>query len=134
MPGIEERSVNPRGASEREKTGVSRQQDEEGERKGAKPFTPPQINLSQLVERLKQTDAIGFLTKLTIRSDVLEFKESVDAYRRNGGLSRHLDTLRGQFDGLLLKIMALLDRDPALSKDIYYARESIWRSILEEQL
>jgi len=91
----------------------------------------PEINMDELVERLKETEAIGVFTKLAIRSDVLDFKTSIDSYRKKGELERYLGHLRDHFDGLLLKILALLERDPSLSKDIQHARESIWRSFLE---
>ncbi len=90
-----------------------------------------ELNLDELVERLKKTDAIGILTKLTIRSDVLDFKDIVDSYRERGQLEKHLAELKERFNGLLLKILALLERDPSLSKDIYLARESIWKSFVE---
>lgn len=91
----------------------------------------PEISLDDLVERLKKTEAIGVFTKLAIRSDVLDFKESIDTYRKNGELEKYIGHLRDHFDGLLLKILALLERDPPLSRDIQHARESIWRSFLE---
>ena len=91
----------------------------------------PEINLDELVDRLKNTEAIGLFTKLAIRSDVLDFKTSIDDYRKKGELEHNIAHLRDHFDGLVLKILALLERDPALSKDIHQARESIWRSFLE---
>lgn len=93
--------------------------------------TKPEIGMEELVERLKKTEAIGVFTKLAIRSDVLDFKESIDTYRKKGELEKYVGHLRDHFDGLLLKILALLERDPPLSRDIQHARESIWRSFLE---
>ena len=90
-----------------------------------------EISMDELVERLKKTEAIGVFTKLAIRSDVLDFKESIDTYRKKGELEKYIAHLRDHFDGLLLKILALLERDPPLSRDIQHARESIWRSFLE---
>ncbi|MCF7822065.1 MAG: hypothetical protein K9M17_06450 [Mariprofundaceae bacterium] len=92
---------------------------------------PPEITIEQLTERLKETEAIGFLTKLAIRSDVLDFRQSVESYRKRGSFEANAEKLRGYFNGLLLKILALLERDPALSRDIYLARESIWKSLVE---
>jgi len=89
---------------------------------------PSGLGLEQLVERLKKTEAIGFLTKLAIRSDVLDFKKAVESYRKRG---ENTETLRSRFDGLVLKILALLEHDPDLSKDIHFARESIWKSLVE---
>ena len=89
---------------------------------------PSGIGLEQLVERLKKTEAIGFLTKLAIRADVLDFKNTVESFRKRG---ENTETLRSRFDGLVLKILALLEHDPDLSKEIHFARESIWKSLVE---
>lgn len=91
----------------------------------------PELGLEQLVARLKQTEAIGFFTKLAIRSDVFDFKESVETYRKREMFEENAELLRGRFNGLMLKILALLDSDPALSRDIHLARDSIWKSLVE---
>lgn len=89
-----------------------------------------ELNMEQLIERLKKSDAIGFITKLAIRSDVMDFKERVDGYKKRKELDKRCEELRSHFDGLLLKIMALLERDPQLAKEIYLAKERIWDSIV----
>ena len=101
----------------------------EGVRKA--PVETPEFNLEQLVERLKKTNAIGFLTKLAIRSDVFDFKQSVESYREREMFEENSEELRGRFNGLLLKILALLDSDPVLSRDIHLARDSISKSLVE---
>jgi len=90
----------------------------------------PEITMDQLVERLKATEAIGLFTKLAIRSDVIDFKKSVKLYRKRSAFEKNAKMLKSRFDGLLLKILALLERDPVLSKDIHLARESIWKSLV----
>jgi hypothetical protein len=92
---------------------------------------PPELDLEQLVARLKKTEAIGFLTKLAIRSDVLDFRKSVESYRKRKLFEENAEMFRGHFNGLLLKILALLEHDPVLSRDIHLARESIWKSFVE---
>jgi hypothetical protein len=88
------------------------------------------INMDMLIERLKQTPAIGVFTKLAIRGDILDLKDEIQTYKQKSMLQSKLDDIRARFDGLLIKIMALLQADPALSKDLYTARESIWKSLL----
>ncbi|HKI61830.1 MAG TPA: hypothetical protein VKA31_06005 [Mariprofundaceae bacterium] len=88
------------------------------------------INLDMLIKRLKQTPAIGVFTKLAIRGDILDLKDEIQSYKQKSMLQSKLDDIRARFDGLLIKIMALLQADPALSKDLYTARESIWKSLL----
>ncbi|MDX8397885.1 MAG: hypothetical protein R8K49_06155 [Mariprofundaceae bacterium] len=90
-----------------------------------------EVSLQELIERLKATDAIGFFTKLAIRSDVLDFKSYVRDLRRKKILECEIETVRSNFNGLVLKIIALLEKDPGLSKIIYLARESIFKSIME---
>ncbi len=92
---------------------------------------PPELGLEQLVERLKKTKAIGFLTKLAIRSDVLDFKKSVESYRKRGTFGENTGMLKDRFNGLMLKILTLLERDQTLSRDVHLARESIWKSLVE---
>ena len=91
------------------------------------------ISMDELIERLKGTNAIGFFTKLAIRSDVVGFQNKVKAMRKNNQLKDKVETIKASFNGLLLKIMTLLEKDPNLSKDIYLARDSILKSLLEVQ-
>ncbi|MES0372545.1 MAG: hypothetical protein ABUK11_09750 [Mariprofundaceae bacterium] len=105
---------------------------------GKKPDTiqknsskPAELGIEQLVVRLKKTKAIGLFTKLAIRSDVFDFKEAVESYRKREEFEENSEQLRDRFNGLLLKILALLDSDPVLSKDIHLARDTIWKSLVE---
>lgn len=87
--------------------------------------------MEQLIERLKKTEAIGFITKLAIRSDVMDFKAMVERHRKRNELEKRAQELRSHFDGLLLKILTLLEKDPELSEEIYTAKERIWKSFVE---
>jgi len=89
------------------------------------------LDMDILVERLKQTKAIGFFTKLAIRNDVMDLLALIDTYRKKSLLDARLNDIRARYDGLFLKIVALLEDDPDLSRDIYLARERIWKSLLE---
>lgn len=102
---------------------------ESGKAKGTEAQAKP-FNMDELIERLKKSDAIGFLTKLTLRSDALDLVGMVKAYKEHE--SRYsLADLHARFNGLLLKVLALLSDDPKLSRDISVAREDIWKSLLE---
>lgn len=94
-------------------------------RQTARPF-----GMHTLIERLKKTDALGVFTKLAIRSDALDLMDMVKVYNKHRA-NFSLKELRARFDGLVLKVLALLDDDPKLSRDIYLARERIWKSLLE---
>ncbi len=88
------------------------------------------FDMERLIRRLKESDAIGVFTKLALRSDALDLIELVKAWRRHAD-DLSLRDIRARYEGLLLKVLALLDDDPALSRDISMAREDIWNSLLE---
>lgn len=90
-----------------------------------------QVDFKLLKERLKNTDAIGFFTKLAIRNDIVDLMDKIKKYRKKSLLKIKMKEIRSSFDGLLLKIIALLRDDPILSRDLYVGRESIWESLLE---
>jgi len=97
---------------------------------GQEAGSKPHFNMDVLIERLKKCDVIGVFTKLTLRSDALDLVDEVQAWHKHKDHVTISD-IRARFDGLLLKVLALLDDDPALSTDISMAREDIWRSLLE---
>ncbi len=89
------------------------------------------VDIDTLKTRLKETDAIGVFTKLAIRSDIVGLVEEINRYRKQSKLELKKAEVRANFDGLLLKIVTLLEGDPVLSRDLYVSRESIWKSLLE---
>jgi len=89
------------------------------------------VDFKVLKERLTHTDAIGFFTKLAIRNDIVDLMDKIKQYRKKSILKEKMKEIRASFDGLLLKIIALLEEDPDLSHDLYVGRESIWESLLE---
>lgn len=94
------------------------------------PFQEEQLDMNALIERLKQTKAIGFLTKLALRSDALDLIEMAKQYKRHP-TEDGLKALRSRYEGLVLKVLALLEKDPQLARDIALAREKIWHHLLE---
>jgi len=87
------------------------------------------FNMDMLIERLKKTNALGMFTKLALRSDALDIMDMVKAYNKHRA-KYSVKKLRARFDGLVLKVLALLNDDPGLSRDISLAREDIWKSLL----
>jgi hypothetical protein len=89
------------------------------------------LDLKSLETRLRQTKAIGVLTKLSLKNQVDDLVDRFRAYhRRQGGAT--LADLRRNYDMLLLKALSLLqDSDPSLARDIVKSRAAIW-SILED--
>ena len=91
----------------------------------AKPAAPP-LNLTTLEERLKGTNAIGVLTKITLKNQVDDLLDDFRAYYK-GKLKTTLADLRRSFDMLVLKVLSLLqDSDPSLAAAIAASRDAIW--------
>ena len=89
------------------------------------------VDFEVLKARLKGTHAIGFFTKIAIRNDIVDLMDRIKTYRKHAILRDKIEEIRASFDGLLLKIVALLEDDPDLSRDLYVGRETIWKSLLE---
>lgn len=93
-----------------------------------------EFNLDMLIARLKETDALGVFTKLALKGDVEEIIEMAHEYKSLTALTE-LQSVREQFDGLVLKTITLLnDKDPDLAADMYQARDLVWQSILEVEI
>ncbi len=91
----------------------------------------PTLDLKDLEARLRDTDAIGVMTKLTLKSQVDDLLERFRDYHE-GRAKMQLAELRQPYDSLILKVLALLqDKDPPLAGAIAASRETIW-SILAD--
>ena len=96
------------------------------------------FNIDTLIERMKQTSAIGVISKLSLKNkvdDLLEQAEELKAEQSNSDNSQQKLALREDFEGLILKTVALLNKgeDFTLAEDIYLAREELWKSIMENK-
>ncbi len=90
-----------------------------------KPKAPP-LDLASLEQRLKDTKAIGVLTKITLKNQVDDLLDQFRAYYQ-GKLKIGLADLRRSYDLLVLKVLSLLqDSDQALATAIAASREAIW--------
>jgi hypothetical protein len=87
---------------------------------------PPTLDLQALERRLKDTDAIGVLTKLSLKNQVDDLVERFRAFHA-GQRPPTLGELRPAFDLLLMKVLSLLqDKDGRLARDIDASRDAIW--------
>lgn len=87
---------------------------------------PSQLDLDGLKERLRETEAIGFFTKLELRSQVNDLLDAFRVYHESEGRGT-IAQLHEQYDLLLLKMRTLLqDSDPKLAHAISASRESVW--------
>ena len=87
---------------------------------------PPAMDLTLLEKRLKETPAIGVITKLTLKNQVDDLLTQFKAYYQ-GRAKTTLAQLRQPYDQLILKVLSLLqDGDPPLARAIAESREAIW--------
>ena len=92
----------------------------------AASLAQPSLDLEELEARIRQTNAIGFFTKLELKGQVDDLLDDFrDFHEATGDLS--LDELRERFNLLMLKVLSSLqDEDPELSGDIVVARPALW--------
>ena len=84
------------------------------------------LDLAELEARLKQTKAIGLMTKLSLRNQV---DDLLDEFRQHhsGKPMPTVAELRRSYDLLMMKVLSLLqDHDQQLASDILSSRERIW--------
>jgi hypothetical protein len=87
---------------------------------------PPPLDLALLEKRIKETSAVGVLTKLTLKNQVDDLLERFRAHY-DGRVKTTLAQLRQPYETLILKVLsALQDGDPALAKAVADSREAIW--------
>jgi hypothetical protein len=97
----------------------------------AAPPAAPALDLKSLESRLRETNAIGVMTKLALKNQVDDLLDQFRMFYK-GTLKTTIAELRQAYDRLVLKVLALLqDADPPLAKDIAMSREAIW-SILAD--
>jgi hypothetical protein len=86
----------------------------------------PPLDLRSLEQRLKETQAIGVLTKLSLKNQVDDLVGRFRSFHA-GQRPPTLTQLRPAFELLLMKVLSLLqDHDTALARDINASREAIW--------
>jgi len=90
------------------------------------PPLPSTLDLASLEQRLRDTRAIGVLTKLSLKNQVDDLLNQFRSFYR-GERKTSLAELRQRYDLLLLKVLTLLqDGDAPLAMAISSSREAIW--------
>lgn len=103
---------------------------------GPKPAAPPApavqqpaaptLDLDGLKQQLKDTDAIGVMTKLSLKNQVDDLLQQFRDYY-DGKAKVTLPQLRRSYDALLMKVLSLVqDSDRKLATSIVVSREPIW--------
>jgi hypothetical protein len=84
------------------------------------------LDLASLEQRLRETRSIGLFTKLSLKNQVDDLLSQFRAYYAAQGKPPPTP-LRQRYDGLLLKVITLLqDGDPPLASAVHASREAIW--------
>lgn len=91
-----------------------------------RPAAPPALDLNALKTQLKETRAIGVLTKLSLKNQVDDLLQQFrDFYQGKAKVT--MVQLRRSYDLLLMKVLSLVqDADQKLASAIVGSREAIW--------
>ena len=96
------------------------------------PVASPTLDLNALKEQLKETKAIGFFTKISLKNQVDDLMKQFREYYQ-GKTKLSLKQLRQSYDLLMMKVLSLLqDTDKKLASAIVSSREAIW-GLLSDQ-
>jgi len=86
----------------------------------------PPLDFKSLEQQLKDTRAIGFFTKITLKNQVEDLMDQFRKYYQ-GSAKLTMADLRRSYDMLMMKALSLLqDEDQKLASAIVSSREAIW--------
>jgi hypothetical protein len=89
------------------------------------------LDLTSLEQRLRDTNAIGVFTKLSLKNQVDDLLDEFREFHQRRDQTM-LAKLRQAFDLLLLKVLSLLqDADPTLARDVSSSREALWNILID---
>ena len=89
------------------------------------------FSITNLVARIRETGAIGFLTKLVLKNQIDDLLSDFREFHEGVG-NTELAILKDQFNLLLMKVITLLQNDdPKLFQDIVSAREILWTNLAD---
>jgi hypothetical protein len=87
------------------------------------------VDLDDLMVRIGESKAIGWMTKLTLKRDIDGFQGELRQFHE-GRSKLTLDQLHERYDVLVYKLLALVqDKDPALARDIASSRDPLWAQL-----
>jgi hypothetical protein len=89
------------------------------------------FDLDGLIERVSETKAIGFLTKLSLKRDVDKFESDLKAYYAKKSSSK-LDKLRARYNLMVNNLLVMVQKnDTKLAQDITSARDHLWAMLAD---
>jgi hypothetical protein len=91
----------------------------------------PALDVNTLKESLKDTKAIGFFTKITLKNQMDDLLDRFRAYHQGRAKVTTAD-LRRAYDLLVMKVLSLVqDADRKLASAIVSSREAIWALLVD---
>lgn len=99
----------------------------------AGPAAPGALDLKSLEKRLKDTNAIGLMTKLSLNNQLDDLVAKFRAFH-DGRRPPTLTELRPGFELMLMKVLSLVqDQDSGLANDINAARGAMWEVLSDRE-
>lgn len=91
------------------------------------------LDLHDLERQLRETDAIGFFTKLALKNDIDDLLSDLrDYHQEHDSVPAKLEKLHERFDLLVMKLLSLLqDREPELAGRIGRSRQALWQLLAD---
>jgi hypothetical protein len=127
----------PQEAKASEKRSAALSAGEQAPKHAAPPLASgmqgPHLDVTSLIARLRETNAIGVMTKLALKNQVDDLLKKFRAHYQSGQKSS-LAELRQTYDMLVLKVLALVqDKDPSLARSIANSRGAIWEILTNRE-
>jgi hypothetical protein len=97
----------------------------------AKKLEP--LDVAALKARLRNTKALGVLTKLELQNQMDDLLKQFRAHHQSGQKTS-VASLRQSYDMLVLKVLSVVqDGDPSLARTIAGSREAIWAILADAE-
>lgn len=97
------------------------------------PDPTPTLDLTALKEQLRETKAIGVLSKITLKNQVDDLLDQFREYYL-GASKITMTGLRRSYELLMMKVLSLLqDEDQKLASAISASREAIWAMLSDSK-
>jgi hypothetical protein len=125
-PAVEPPAVVPRPPAPVKPSSTAKAAPEPASAPPVVKTTAPPLDLAKLRQELKDTKAIGLLSKLTLKNQMDDLLNRFRGYYQ-GDKKLSMTELRRSYDLLVMKVMSLVqDKDQKLATEIASSREAIW--------
>jgi hypothetical protein len=99
----------------------------------ARPAPESSLDMPGLKKRLRDTPAMGALTRLALSNQAEDLLQQFRAHYRSGQETR-ITSLRQSYDMMVMKTLCLVqDGDPPLARTIFGSHEAIWNVLADPE-